>query len=65
MLIPNWIEHNDEHAEEYRRWAESAAEAAEASVDLLAAVDAMKRVNQTLAVALEKLGGALPLPVSH
>jgi hypothetical protein len=62
MLIPHWIEHNDEHAEEYRRWAESAAEA---SVDLLAAVEAMKRVNQTLAVALEKLGGALPLPVSH
>jgi hypothetical protein len=62
MLIPHWIEHNDEHAEEYRRWAESAAEA---SVDLLAAVEVMKRVNQTLAVALEKLGGALPLPVSH
>jgi hypothetical protein len=55
VLIPHWMEHNDEHAEEYRRWAE---EATEASADLLAAVEALKKVNQTLGVALEKLGGA-------
>ena len=53
MLIPHWIEHNNEHAEEYQRWAEKTAEA---SADLLAAVDALKKVNQTLGAALEKLG---------
>jgi len=49
------LEHNSEHAEEYRRWA---GEVAEASADLLAAVEALKRVNQALDIALEKLGGA-------
>ena len=62
MLIPHWIEHNEEHAEEYRRWS---AEAAEASADLLAAVEALKIVNQTLGVALEKLGGATSHSHSH
>ena len=61
MLIPHWIEHNDEHAEEYRRWAESAAEV---TVDLLAAVEALKKVNQTLGVVLEKLGGETSHPHS-
>jgi hypothetical protein len=54
MLIPHWIEHNNEHAEEYQRWAEKAAEA---SIDILAAVDALKKVNWALGIALEKLGG--------
>jgi len=62
MLIPHWIEHNDEHAEEYRRWAEGVSEA---STDILAALDAMKRVNQSLADALEKLGGAVSHPHTH
>jgi hypothetical protein len=62
MLIPHWIEHNNEHAEEYRRWAEQATEA---SADLLAAVEALKKVNQTLGVALEKLGEATSHPHFH
>jgi hypothetical protein len=62
MLIPHWIEHNEEHADEYQRWAEKAAEA---SVDLLAAVEALKKVNLTLGVALEKLGGAISHPYSN
>jgi len=56
------MEHNEEHAEEYRRWAEKVAET---SVDLLAAVDALKKVNQTLGVALEKLGGEASHLHSH
>lgn len=52
VLIPLWIEHNEEHAEEYRCWAEGAGDV---SADLLDAVDAMKRVNQALAAVLEKL----------
>ena len=62
MLIPHWIEHNEEHAEEYRRWSE---EATEASADLLVAVEALKSVNQSLGIALEKLGGETSHPHSH
>jgi hypothetical protein len=62
MLIPHWMEHNDEHAEEYQRWAEKTAKA---SADILAAVDALKKVNQALGVALKKLGGKTSHPHSH
>jgi len=57
VLIPHWIEHNEEHAGEFRRWAKEAGGAAE---DILDAADSMSRINQSLAIALEKLGGALP-----
>ena len=56
LLIPHWIEHNDEHAEEYLRWAEHAGEA---SPDLLAAVAAVAQVNRALTAALGKLGGPI------
>jgi len=62
MLIPHWLEHNEEHAEEYRRWAKKAGVA---SADILAAVDALKEVNQALATSLEKLGGATSHPHTH
>ena len=62
VLIPHWMEHNEEHAEEYRRWAE---EAPEASEDLIAAVEVLSEVNQKLGVALGKLGGELSHPSSH
>ena len=56
VLIPHWIDHNKEHADEYRNWAEQAGAAA---VDILAAADAMLDINKFLASALEKLGGGL------
>jgi len=56
VLIPHWIEHNEEHAGEFRRWAESAGDAAP---DIVAAAEAVTRANESLAAALEKLGGAL------
>lgn len=56
VLIPHWIEHNREHADEFRRWASQAGDAAP---DILAAADALVRANQALTVALEKLGGSL------
>jgi uncharacterized tellurite resistance protein B-like protein len=59
-LIPHWIEHNKEHANEFMRWAEQAGEAA---VDLRAAVAAMTKVNDALSTAVEKLGG--PLHLDH
>jgi hypothetical protein len=57
VLIPHWIEHNHEHAEEFRRWADQAGTA---SPELVAAAEAIGRANDSLTAALEKLGGALP-----
>jgi hypothetical protein len=52
VLIPIWIEHNDEHADEYHCWAEGTTEV---SAELMDAVDAMRRVNQALSAVLKKL----------
>lgn len=62
VLIPHWIEHNDEHAEEFRRWGEQAGES---SPDILAAAEAMILVNNSLRSALEKLGGPLNTYLYH
>lgn len=59
-LIPHWIEHNEEHADEFMRWAERAGETA---VDLRTSVAAMAKVNDALSAAVEKLGG--PIHVDH
>jgi len=53
-LLPHWIEHNAEHAAEFRRWAELAGEA---GADIESAASQMEAANAALAVALEKLGG--------
>jgi hypothetical protein len=57
VLLSHWMEHNDEHAAEFRRWADQAGPAAP---DVLAAAERMGQVNQALAAALAKLGGAMP-----
>ena len=57
VLLSHWIEHNQEHADEFRRWADKAGDAAP---DVLAAAQRMGQVNQALAAALEKLGGEVP-----
>ena len=62
VLIPHWIEHNDEHAEEFKRWAEQTDEA---SPDILAAAEKMILVNNSLRSALEKLGGPLNTDLYH
>ncbi len=54
VLIPHWIEHNADHAQEFRSWAKLAGPIAP---EILAAADQMAQVNQILSVALEKLGG--------
>jgi rubrerythrin len=56
VLLSHWIEHNEEHADEFRRWAEKAGDAAP---DVLAAAERMGEVNQALLAALERLGGAV------
>jgi hypothetical protein len=59
VLLPHWIEHNQEHADEFRSWAAQAGDAAD---DILAAADAMTEINESLESALKKLGGALSYP---
>ena len=54
VLIPHWIEHNNEHAKEYHDWAKKAGGA---SPEVLAAEQAMNEVNKALLAVLEKLGG--------
>jgi hypothetical protein len=56
ILLPHWIEHNGEHAEEFRRWAERAEEAKE---PILAAAQLVEEANARLEEALEALGGPL------
>ncbi len=58
VLLHHWIEHNEEHANEFRRWANKAGGAAPG---VLAAANRMDHVNQSLGSALEKLNG----PVSN
>ncbi len=55
-MLPHWIEHNVEHAAQFRLWAELAAEA-EADIEVAAA--RMESANEALAAALEKLGGSM------
>jgi hypothetical protein len=53
VLLPHWIEHNAEHAAEFRQWAERAGEA---GADIQAAAKALEQANQALTTAQEKLG---------
>jgi hypothetical protein len=62
VLIPRWIEHNEEHTREFRQWAEGAGVVA---ADILLAAERMADVNAPLADALEKLGGPLPADFGH
>jgi len=59
ILIPHWIAHNQEHANEFRDWA---TRADRVSADILAAAESIDLANESLSSALEKLGGSLPLP---
>lgn len=59
VLLPHWIEHNEEHAAEFRQWAERTDEA---GAEIMAAAHQMEIVNRSLRAALEKLGGALEPP---
>jgi hypothetical protein len=60
VLLPHWIEHNQEHAAEFQVWA---AKAGEASPEILAAAEMLVKANFSLEAALDKLGG--PLEYNH
>jgi hypothetical protein len=59
MLLPHWIEHNGEHAAEFRAYAERSDTAREPLGD---AARLMEETNARLSAALAVLGGPLEHP---
>ena len=59
ILLGHWIDHNREHGEEFREWADRAKEVGEAGAadDIAQAAREMEKAGGLLARALEKLGG--------
>ncbi len=57
ILLNHWIEHNKEHSQEFREWAEKAKAfgEAETSADILEAAQGMERANEPLLRALKRL----------
>jgi nickel/cobalt exporter len=58
-LLAYWVEHNREHGEEFREWAEKAAKMGESEVagEILQAVRHMDTVTEILSGTLKKLEG--------
>ena len=58
-LLPHWIEHNAEHAAEFRNWAEKARAAGHegAADEIDTAAKELGWVNEALSAALGKLDG--------
>ena len=59
ILLGHWIDHNREHGEEFREWADRVREVGEAGAgdDIAQAAQEMEKAGELLARALEKLGG--------
>jgi hypothetical protein len=57
-LLPHWIEHNAEHAAEFRTWAEKARAIGREDVaeDIDLAAKELGWVNEALSTALDRLG---------
>jgi hypothetical protein len=56
MLLPHWIEHNAEHAAEFREWAKRVDASRE---QIESAARHMEAANEALREALGQLGGPL------
>lgn len=50
VLLPHWIEHNGDHAREFRQWA---GRAGPAEMHIVAAADLVEEANVHLQQALE------------
>lgn len=64
VLLPHWIEHNQGHAEECKKWAEQTGQGAVQS-SLMAALDAMAEVTRQLTMALDAAGGPVTTEEHH
>ncbi len=59
VLLPHWIEHNNGHAVECKKWAEIARKegASDVANSINEAIEAMTKVNELLGRALAEAGG--------
>lgn len=62
VLLPHWIQHNDDHAAEFRVWARRAGQA---GGHIEAAAQHYEEANFMLKEALEQLGGPLDIEAEH
>ena len=56
-LLGYWIEHNREHGQEFREWADRVAGLGDIGEDLRQAAEEMEKVSRFLSQAREKLEG--------
>ncbi len=61
VLLPHWIEHNNNHIAEFRKWESEARKESEQEVakSLDQAIEDMEKTGKSLSVALKKIGGPL------
>ncbi len=61
VLLPHWIEHNNNHIAEFRKWeGEARKKSGEEVAQLLdKAISDMEEAGKSLSEALEKVGGPL------
>jgi hypothetical protein len=61
VLLPHWIEHNNNHIAEFRKWESEARTESGQEVALLLekAISDMEKAGKSLSEALEKVGGPL------
>jgi hypothetical protein len=66
-LLPHWIEHNAEHADEFRRWAERARDAGRGHIadHLEMAVQALTEAIRALQGAQAHMEGTVPETADH
>jgi len=66
ILLTHWIEHNEGHAQEFKRWAEKAKVFdGWVSEELLDAVKHLAEVNDALSNALERMDNTGVEAVKH
>ena len=67
VLLPHWIEHNNSHIAEFRKWESEARTGSEQYVALLLerAISNMEETGKSLSEALEKVGGPLEGEKGH
>ncbi len=67
VLLPHWIEHNNNHIAEFRKWESEARTESGQEVALLLekATSDMEEAGKSLSEALEKVGGPLDSGGGH
>lgn len=61
VILPHWIEHNNNHIAEFKKWENDARTESEQEIAMLLekAIYDMEKAGKALSLALEKIGGPL------